>query len=172
MLPAGNYYAGQAVAEDVYGGAAHVHELIDGKEQKEGLGGQMEGGGGGEDDYQRGASDSGGAFAADQQGEEHDGLLRDGEMDSGGLSDENQREGLVEAGAIEIEAVAGGEDEGDSFAGYAERFHLFHGAWKSGFGAGGGEGDGDGFGGGAEEFLYRNAGKERDRKQHTSDEHD
>jgi hypothetical protein len=42
MFPASDYYGGQAVTEDVYGGAAHVHELIDGEEQEEWLGGEME----------------------------------------------------------------------------------------------------------------------------------
>src|SRR6266852_4494466 len=97
MFPTGDDYGGQAVAEDVYGGAAHVHELIDGEEEEERLGGKMERRGGSEDDDERGAGYSGGAFAADEQSEKHDGLLRDGEMDAGGLGDEDQREGLVKA---------------------------------------------------------------------------
>src|SRR5579864_5563248 len=109
----------------------------------------MERGSGGKDDHQRRAGYTGGAFAADKQGEEHDRLLSDGEMDAGGLGDEEQRERLVEAGAVEVEAVAGGENEGDGFAGNAEGFHFFHGARESRFGAGGGEGDRDRLCGGA-----------------------
>ncbi|MCU1243886.1 MAG: hypothetical protein JWO71_4612, partial [Candidatus Acidoferrum typicum] len=46
VLPAGDYYSGQAVAQDVYGGAAHVHQLVDAEKKEEGLGGEVEGGGG------------------------------------------------------------------------------------------------------------------------------
>jgi len=38
--------------------------------------------GSGEDDDERGAGYSGGAFTADEQGEEHDSLLRDSEMNA------------------------------------------------------------------------------------------
>src|SRR6266852_69723 len=172
MFPTGDDYGGQAVAEDVYGGAAHVHELIDGEEEEKRLGGEMEGGGGGEDDHERGAGYASGAFAADEQREEHDRLLGDSEMDARGLRDEEQRERLVEAGAIEIEAVAGGENEGHCFARHAERFHFFHGARQSRFGAGGGEGDGDGLGSGAEESLYRHTREKRDGQQDAGDEND
>src|SRR5579864_576493 len=34
VFPAGDDDGGEAVAEDVYGGAAHVHELIDGEEEE------------------------------------------------------------------------------------------------------------------------------------------
>jgi hypothetical protein len=63
--------------------------LIDGEEEEERLGGEMKGSGGGEDDDEGGAGYSGGAFTADEQGEEHDRLLRDGEMNAGGLRDED-----------------------------------------------------------------------------------
>src|SRR5713101_4499938 len=89
VFPARNDYGGQAVAEDVYGGTAHVHELIDGEKEEERLRGKMEGSGGGKDDDEGGAGNSGGAFAADEQSEEHDGLLGDGEVDSGGLCNED-----------------------------------------------------------------------------------
>src|SRR5258705_5483961 len=118
----------------------------------------MEGSGGSEDDYEGGASDSGGALAADEQGEQHKGLLGDGEVDAGGLRNENQGEGLVKAGAVEIEAVAGGKNESDCFARDAEGFHLFHGAGESGFRAGGREGDGYRLGSGGEELFYGDAG--------------
>src|SRR5882762_3079929 len=130
----------------------------------------MEGSGGGEDDDEGSAGDSGGAFAADEQGEEHEGLLGDGEVNAGGLRYEDQREGLVKAGAVEIEAVAGGKDEGDGFARDAEGFHLFHGAGESGFRAGGGEGDGYRFGGGGEEFFYGDSGEKRDGKENAGNE--
>ncbi len=65
---------------------------------------------------------------------------------------------MVEAGAIEIEAVAGGEHERDCFARDAEGFHFFHGAGESGLGAGGGERDGDRLGSGGEKFFYGDAG--------------
>jgi hypothetical protein len=75
VFPAGDYDAGEAIAEDVDRGAAHVHELIDGEEEEERLGGEMEGRCDGKDDDERSAGDSSGAFAADEQGEEHYGLL-------------------------------------------------------------------------------------------------
>src|ERR1700686_1786991 len=157
VFPAGDYYRGQAIAEDVYAGAAHVHQLVDGEEQEERLRREMEGSGGGENDDQRRAGYAGSAFAADEQGEEHDRLLGNGEMDAGGLGDEEQRERLVEAGAVKVEAVAGGENEGDGIAGNAEGFHFFHGSRESGLGTGSGEGDGDRLSGGAQESLDRDA---------------
>src|SRR5260370_37629698 len=133
--------------------------MMDGKEEEERLGGKMEQRGGSEDDDEGGAGYSGGAFAADEESEKHDGLLRDGEMDAGGLGDEDQREGLVKARAIEIETVTGGEHEGDGIARDAEGFQFFHCARESGFGACGGEGDSDGLGGCAEKFLDGHAGE-------------
>src|SRR6266849_6393351 len=132
----------------------------------------MEGRGGGKNDDERGAGYAGGAFAADEQGEEHDRLLGRGEVEACGLRDEDEREGLVQARAIEIEAVAGGENESDGYAGNAERFHFFHGAGESRFGAGGGEGDGDGLGSGTEELFYRHACEKRDGQQDAGYEND
>src|SRR5690242_3065650 len=57
------------------GRCGHVHELIDGEEEEQRLSGEMEGRGGGEDDDERCAGYAGGAFAADEQGEKHHGLL-------------------------------------------------------------------------------------------------
>src|SRR5260370_15887 len=96
----------------------------------------MERRGGSEDDDEGGAGYSGGAFAADEQSEKHDGLLRDGEMDAGGLGDEDQGEGLVKAGAIGSETVTGGGHEGDGISRDAQVLHCSPGARARGFGSG------------------------------------
>src|ERR1700730_3095255 len=132
----------------------------------------MERGGGGENDDERSAGDSGRALAADEQSKEHEGLLRDGEMNASSLGDENQRERLVKTGAIEIEAVAGGENKGYGLTGDTQRLHFFHGTGECSFRAGGGESNGDGLGGGAEELLNWDAGEKRDGKQNAGDEDD
>src|SRR5258707_6173145 len=92
VFPARDDYGGQAVAEDIYSGAAHVHELIDGEEEEERLGGEMEGRGGGENDDERGAGYAGRAFAADEQREEHDRILLRREVDVRCLRDAGDRQ--------------------------------------------------------------------------------
>src|SRR5438270_8035243 len=105
----------------------------------------MERSGGGQDNHERSARRSGGSFTTDQQGQENERLLGKAEMEAGGLRDEHQCQGLIEAGAIEIEAVAGGKNERYGFARDRESFHFFHGAGESGFRACGGEGNSDWF---------------------------
>src|SRR5256885_8099471 len=126
----------------------------------------------GEDHYERRAGYSSGAFADEQESQKHDGLLREAEVDAGGLRNEDQGERLVQARTIEIEAVASRKNEGYGFARHAKGFHLFHGTRESSFGTGGGKGDGHRLRNGAEEFLHRHAYKKGDGKQHTGDEDD
>src|SRR5207244_13330478 len=57
-----------------------------------------------------------------------------------------RRSSDLEAGAIEIEAIAGGKDESDRFTWNTKRLHLLHGARESGFGTGGCKRDGHRFG--------------------------
>ena len=78
------------------------------------------------------------------------------------MGNEDGREGEIERGASEVEAIARGDDEGDDAARDAEGFHAFHGAGKGGFGSAGGEGDGGGLGDSGEEFAKWDAGEKSD----------
>src|SRR6516162_1340159 len=80
VLPASDDHAGEAVAEDIDGRAAHVHELINPKEKKKRLRRQMKGSGCSQDDHQGCTRYAGRAFAANQKSKQHNRLLADGEM--------------------------------------------------------------------------------------------
>ena len=79
-------------------------------------------------DHQHGARNSGDAFAGKHQREDHDQLLAKREMNAGGLRDEDGCQREIERAAVQIEAVAGGNDEGDDLPRNAEGLHLLHGA--------------------------------------------
>src|SRR6266566_3429909 len=111
-FPAGDDHAGDAISENGHSRSSHIHKLIDGEKVKRS--------GRAEDDQQRGARHARGPFAADQQRQDHHELLPDGRVQSRGLDDKKQCQGLIKAGAVHIEAVARGENEGDDFARHAK----------------------------------------------------
>ena len=63
-------------------------------------------------------------------GEQHDGhqaeLLADGQVRAGGLGDVDRGQGQVDRGAVEVEAVPGGDDEPDDAALDAGVLELAH----------------------------------------------
>src|SRR5258708_38073346 len=130
----------------------------------------MKGSGRCENDQERSAGYPRGSFAAEQQRKNHHRLLPEREMHAGGLRDKNERERLVKAGAIHVEAVTGGEQEGDERSGDAEGFQLLQGDRQSSFRAGGGKAERDGLDRGADEGLQRNPRQEQNRNQHEKDE--
>src|SRR6266436_6455581 len=169
-FPSRDHHAREAIAEHVDGGAPHVHQLIDREEQKQRLGRQMKRSRCRENNHERRARHTRRPFTAYQKSQEHDGLLPDSQMNAGGLRDKKQRKRLVQAGAIQIEAVARGKHERDRLARHAERFHLFHRARQRCFRARRGKRDGHRLRGGAQESLYGNARQQTDWKQNASDE--
>src|SRR5947207_6999455 len=91
-------------------------------------------------------------------------------MDASSLGDEDAGGGEVERRAVEVEAVAGGDDEGDDAARDAERLHGLHRAWERCLAGGGGESDGRGLGYGCEEAAYGHAEEKRCGQQHEKTE--
>ena len=73
---------------------------------------------------------------------------------------------------VEVEAVAGGDDERDDLPRNADGLHRFHGARQRGLGAGSAEGDGHRLGHGLEEAPQRHAEHQRDGQQNAEDEDD
>jgi len=69
VFPTGDHDAGETIAEDIDGSAAHVHELVNPEKKEERFGRKTEGTGCGENDDQRGAGHAGSAFAADEKRE-------------------------------------------------------------------------------------------------------
>src|SRR5262249_36727244 len=97
-----------------------------------------------EDNQQRSAGNAGSSFTADQKRQNHQELLPDAEVQSRSLNRKKQSQGLIEAGAVQIEAVAGRKNEGDNFTAHTEGLELLHGAGECGFGACRGESESDG----------------------------
>ena len=91
-------------------------------------------------------------------------------MHARGLRDENEREGLVKAGAVHVEAVAGGQDKRHDLTRNAEGFHFSHGDRQSSFRAGSGKAQRDGLSGDGDERLQRNARQKQDGNQHEKNE--
>ena len=79
-LPAGHYRAGQAVAEDVHGGARHIHQRVDAEQHRDAFHREMEGRERAGQDHQRGARHAGDAFAGQHQRQHHEELLAEREM--------------------------------------------------------------------------------------------
>lgn len=164
-FPAGDDGGGEAVADEVDGGAGHVHEFVHADDQEDAFEGEVEGDeGAGEDDL-GGAGDAGHAFAGEHEGDDDGELLGDGEFDAGGLGDEHGGDGEVKGGAVEVEGVAHGHDEGDDAFGDAEADHAFHGVGHGGVGRGGGEGEEGGLFDGLEKFERGDAAPEGDGEE-------
>lgn len=112
-----------------------------------------------------GAGDTGHAFAGEHEGDEHGDLGLEGHVDAGGLGDEGSGDGEVEGGAIEVEGVAEGHDEGDDAFGDAELDHALHGIGQGGVGGGGGEGENGGSFDDSEEGEEGDAGPPHDGEE-------
>ena len=94
----------------------------------------------GQDDQRR-ARHAGDALAGQHEGEDHDELLAEGQMDAGGLGDEDRGQREIERRAVQVEAVSRREDERDDLARNTERLHRLHGLGQGRFRARRGEGD-------------------------------
>ena len=74
-FPASDHDARNAISQNSNCRSPHIHELIDGEEEKQRLHGQMKRSGGAKDDQQGGARHASGPLAADQQRQDHHDLL-------------------------------------------------------------------------------------------------
>ena len=79
-------------------------------------------------------------------------------------------DGEVDGGAVEVEGVAGRDDEADDGLGAAEAFHLDDHARECGFGRGGAEDDEEFFADVVDEFEDVEAAGESDEAEHDDDE--
>src|SRR5579863_6602993 len=132
-LPAGNHGGREAIAGDVYGRAAHVHERVDSENHEDRLDRQAKGSGGAHQDHQSRARHAGDALAHEHQREDHEELRRPGHVDARHLSHEERGDREVKRRAVEIETVACRNDECDDPARHAELLHAFHRARQSRF---------------------------------------
>ena len=116
-VPPGDEQGGDGVADEVDQGAALGHELVDAEDQHDAGGRDGADGaqGGGEGD-EPAAGDAGRTLG----GQQHDGqqadLLAEGQVRAGGLGDVDRGQRQVDRGAVEVEAVPGGDDEPDDAA--------------------------------------------------------
>src|SRR5205823_8165954 len=156
VFPARNHHASDAISKNRYGGAAHVHELINREQQKKWFHGQVKRSGSCKDNQEGSPGHPGGSFTAQEKRQNHYGLLAEREMHARRLRDKNERERLIEARAVHIEAVARGQNERDDLPRNAKRFQFLHGDGQSGFRAGGGKAQRDGFRRNTHKRLQRN----------------
>src|SRR5580704_9406690 len=105
-------------------------------------------------------------FTADHQREQHHELLSNRRVHPRRLRHKNQRERLINARAVHIKAVAGGQNEGHRFPRHAEQFHLLERARQSRFGTGGSKSNRQRLGDRVQKWLDRYARQQRYRKQH------
>ena len=123
------------VADEVDHGAALGHELVDAEDQHDGSGRDRpeSAQGGGEGD-EPAAGDSGRTL----RGQDHDGhepeLLAQCQVGAGGLGEVDRGQRQVDRGAVEVEAVAGGDDEPDDAALHTGVLELAHQAGQRGLG--------------------------------------
>src|SRR5688572_12269719 len=111
-FPAADGDGGYAVADEVGEGATFAHEAVDADEEGEGFDGDHRHGGEGRGQGdEAGAGDAARAFRGDHRDEEELELLAEGQGNIRGLREEDRRHGHVDVGAVEVEAVAGGNDE-------------------------------------------------------------
>ena len=87
-------------------------------------------------------------------------------MQAGGLRGEQRGHGEINAGAGHVEAVAGGDDEGDDPARHAELFHALHGQGQGGFRRSGGKAQGGGLGDGGGKTADGDAREEQNGREH------
>ena len=94
-------------------------------------------------------------------------MLAEAQVDASRLGDENGGQRQVQAGAVEVEAVAGGHHEGDDFPRHADGLHR---PGQRGLRAGGDEGNGNRLCDRADESAERHARHQRHRQQHQQKE--
>src|SRR5580658_2798544 len=121
----GDYEGGDAVADDIGDGAGFAHEFIDGEEESEAFYGDLlEGGESGREDGETAAGDAGGTFGGDHQDADDAEKLARAEVDVVELGEEDNGHGQVDGGAVEVEGIAGGDDEAHNRLAAPHAFEL------------------------------------------------
>ena len=113
----------------------------------------------------RGPRNTGHALASEHQGEKHNQLLGDREVDPCSLGHEDGGNREVERGPVEIERITQRHHEAYDALGHSEGGESFHRIRHGGVGGGGSEGQKDGFAEFSEESSHRHPGPERHRQQ-------
>src|SRR5918999_6514434 len=147
-VPPRDHHGVDAVADAVGQRAAFRHHAIDADDERDADGyrlrreerpsERLQGGG---ERHQPGAGDAGGALRGEnhQRGERE--LLADRHVLAGGLHDEQRAEREVDAGAVEVERVARGQDDADGLARGARALELDQQPREHGLGRGRAEDD-------------------------------
>ena len=119
------------VADEVGERTAFRHEAVDAQDQRHACDrhGRHDRERGGQSD-EAGAGDAGSALGAQHGDEQQQDLVAEGERRVGRLGDEQCRQRHVDVGAVEVEGIAGRDDETDHRAVAAGAFHLGHQAGK------------------------------------------
>src|SRR4029453_5977038 len=113
-LPFGDHDGGDAIANQIGEGARFRHETIDAQDE-------------GDTRYRNrayrrecsgkhneaAAGDAGRPLRGQQQDADNAELLPQGQLGVGGLGEEDRRHGEIDAGSVEVERVAGGNDQAD-----------------------------------------------------------
>ncbi len=164
---------GNSISDEVGDGTGFVEEAVDGQEKDQACDGDFVHGGerGGQGD-ESGAGDAGGTFGGEKADGKNDDLVAERERSVGGLGEEDGGHGHVDAAAVGVEGVSGGEHEADHGFAAAHAFELFDHSGEDGFGGGGGEGDEDFVFDVDEEFPEGDAAESGDDAEHDEDERD
>ena len=125
--PLADDHGGHAVADQVRQRPRFRHEPVDAEDQRQaGDRHVADGGQRGREHDEAAAGDAGGAFRRQQQHREQRQLLRQRHRRVGRLGDEYRRHREVDRGAVEIERIAGRNDEADRRLLDAQVLHLGH----------------------------------------------
>ncbi|MNQ64906.1 hypothetical protein D3C85_793460 [compost metagenome] len=123
--PLGHNDGGHGVADQVGQGTGFGHEAVDAEDQRQAGNRQVtDGGQGGGQHDEAGTGDAGGALGGNQQHGQQGQLVGDIHRGVGGLGDEHRGHGQVDGGAVQVEGVAGGDDQADDGLVRAQLFHL------------------------------------------------
>src|SRR6266576_1330129 len=157
FLPAADNDGGDTISDHIGEGATFSHKCDDADEKCQRLNRNGRDGGedGGEGD-EPGAGDAGSAFGGDH-GEKKDAHhLPRMELGIRRLREEDCGEGEIDVGAVSVEAVASGKDQGDDGARGTEALQLLHHVREDRFGGAGAEDD--------EEFVLNMGDEAKNRK--------
>src|SRR5690606_3378976 len=162
-----------AVAEQVDGDPHGVHQPVGAEQQGDAGGGEggQGGRGGGEREEGR-AGDARHALGGEQQDEHHHQLVGHGHVHAERLGEEDAGDGQVDGGAVQVERVAGGDDQPGGGLGAAGRGELLHDARHHGLGGGGADGQRELVLGVTEELPQVHPGEDLgDQRQHEQEQH-
>src|SRR5690606_18256087 len=114
LAPLGDHEGGNAVADQVGQGAGFGHEAVDAEDQRQAGNRQLaDSGQGGSQHAEAGTGDTGGSLGGDQQHGQQGQLGGDVHAGVSGLGDEHRSHGQVDGSAVQVEGVAGGDDQAD-----------------------------------------------------------